>query len=122
MGTPAVGNGSGGRPLRRQPAGRAPERAAPLRARLSFTRPRPPDRVVSRALAAVCAIAAALSVRAYQRDRDERAAAETFATTFALDERRTEKVEAARYQGAGDLMATAVAVAALPDALDTVNL
>jgi hypothetical protein len=89
---------------------------------LSFTRPRTPGRAGALSLVAVCVAGAVLSVLGYQRDTAWRRRAEAFGRDFTLSERRPEKLDAARFEGAGDLIAAAVARIALLDALEGVGL
>lgn len=89
---------------------------------MSFTEPRPPGRAQALSLVAVCLVGAVLSVRGYWTDAAWRRRAEAFAREFTFPERRPEKLESARFEGAGDLAAAAVARIALLDALEGVSL
>lgn len=89
---------------------------------MSFTEPRRPGRAGTLPLVAVCIAGAAFSVLGYVRDVGWRRRAEAFGREFTFSERRPEKLEAAGFEGAGDLAATAVARLALLDALEGVNL
>lgn len=81
-----------------------------------------PGRSGALALVVLCLGSALLSARAYLGDAAWRRRAEGFGREFTFHERREEKLEATRFEGAGDLVAAAVARIALDDALETIPL